>query len=322
MPGKGNALKTGEFLGPDEYLVSNNGLFFAKMQTDGNFCIYKGSPTVNPGLMWGSVQTAGYPPATGDYFILMQSDGNLACYKGKAPPPRPGPEFFVWGTVQVGGYPPAEGQYTAAMQDDGNFCIYKAGVAQAIWATMVTDPVSNVEIETIDYNLPEAKILSTASPTIDFIEEKNTGAGTLTATITRSESVAEMSGWSDALQIKVGVSTTFKTGIPFVFEGKVTVSAEVNNTFTWNGSTTRTKTYTFTATLTLPPHTAAAVAVSITKSTIAVPYTLSGVFVLRSGARIPGSISGIYNGTNSYNLEVVSYPIGERAAIPVEATVT
>ena len=39
-------------------------------------------------------------------------------------------------------------------------------------------------------------------------------------------------------------------------------------------------------------------------STIAVPYTLTGTFVFKSGARMPGTMRGLYTGTNSHDLTV------------------
>jgi hypothetical protein len=44
--------------------------------------------------------------------------------------------------------------------------------------------------------------------------------------------------------------------------------------------------------------------VAATLSTIAVPYTLTGTFILKSGARVQGSATGIYTGSNSHDLTV------------------
>jgi hypothetical protein len=133
---------------------------------------------------------------------------------------------------------------------------------------------------------------------------RNRTTQTQSSSISGSASVSETSGWSDSLAVKVGVSTSFKTGIPFVAEGKVTVSVDVTNTYTWNGSKTKTKTWGFNTPVSVPPHTSIVALVSATVSTIAVPYTLTGIFVLKSRVRIPGTIKGIYMGTNSHDLTV------------------
>ncbi|MEA2738499.1 MAG: hypothetical protein QOH05_1806, partial [Acetobacteraceae bacterium] len=157
MSAKGSELPTNSILGVGDYLVSNNGVFFAIQQGDGNFCVYRGSgPSDNRGFLWGSVQAAGYQPANGDYFVIMQGDGNFCGYKGKGPA---GNQGFVWGSVQLGKYKPTDGQYKAVMQDDGNFCIYRQGSTAALFCSMATDPVSDVEISSIEYDVAAAKTL-------------------------------------------------------------------------------------------------------------------------------------------------------------------
>jgi hypothetical protein len=53
MANKRSFITTAEVLGTDDYLVSDSGLFFAIMQSDGNLCVYRGSgPNNNHGLIW------------------------------------------------------------------------------------------------------------------------------------------------------------------------------------------------------------------------------------------------------------------------------
>lgn len=75
----------GEVLRTNEYLVSVNKGFFAVMQSDGNFCVYKGSgPNDNRGFLWCSMVTAG----GGGFYATQQSDGNSAPMSNRW---RPGP---------------------------------------------------------------------------------------------------------------------------------------------------------------------------------------------------------------------------------------
>ena len=259
---KGNFLITGQFLSVDDYLTSNNGVFFAIMQGDGNFCVYRGTgPADKRGSVW--------------------------CCNRKAVP---------------------GGQFFAIMQDDGNFCVYKGtGPSDnrgGVWCTKTNDPVTNIEISNIEYDVGAAKILRSGPAELYNQTVRNRTTQPQTSSISGSATVSETSGWSDSLAVKVGVSTSFKTGIPFVAEGKVTVSVDVTNTYTWNGSTTKTKTWGFNTPVSVPPHTSIVALVSATVSTIAVPYTLTGTFVLKSGVRIPGSVKGLYTGSNSHDLTV------------------
>jgi len=173
-----------------------------------------------------------------------------------------------------------------------------------VWGTMATDPVEDVEIASIEYDVAAAKTLQSGPAELYRQTVRNDTTQAQTSSINGSATVSETSGWSDSLAVKVGVSTSFKTGVPFIAEGKVQVSVEVTNTYTWNGSTTKSKTWGFNTPVNVPPHTVIVGLVSATLSTIAMPYTLKGTFLLKSGARIPGSVTGIYTGTNSHDLTV------------------
>jgi Clostridium epsilon toxin ETX/Bacillus mosquitocidal toxin MTX2 len=300
----GSTLTTGQQLNVGDYMVSNNGLFFALMQSDGNFCVYRGSaPAANFGFLWGSVQAANYSPAEGKHFVIMQGDGNFCGYKGS----KTDQQAFQWGSVQLAHYQPGAGDYVAVIQDDGNFCVSQKGKTNPLFASSATDPINaavDVEITSIVYDLANAKTLHNGSSDLYRQTVRNDSGVQQSSSISGTASVAETSGWSDALAVKVGVKTTFTTGIPFVFEGKVEVSAEVSNTYTWNGSETKTKTWGFNTPVNVPAHTIVVGLVSATLSTIAVPYTLTGTFTLKSGQKVPGQVKGIYTGSNSHDLTI------------------
>jgi hypothetical protein len=108
-------LKAGEFLKTNEYLVSAQKGFFAIVQGDGNFCVYRGSgPRDNKGFAYCSQSAQG----AGAYFATMQADGNFCVYRGTGPGDNKG---FVNCTGSASG----AGQYFAIMQDDGNFAVYR-----------------------------------------------------------------------------------------------------------------------------------------------------------------------------------------------------
>jgi hypothetical protein len=293
-------LEVNKILGSNDYLVSNSGLFFAIVQSDGNFCVYRGSgPDNNHGRVWCAQSKA--RPA-GPYFAIMQGDGNFCVYSGTGPGDNRG---GVW-CAQDKARP--EGPFFAAMQDDGNFCVY-SGTGPGdnrggVWCTMATDPVVDVEISSIDYDVAAARVLKSSPAELYRQIVHNQTNSPQESSISGSATVSETSGWSDSLAVKVGVSTSFKTGIPFVAEGKVTVSVDVTNTYTWNGSTTRSKTWGFNTPVKVPPHTTIVGLISATLSTIAVPYTLKGTFIMKSGARVPGTAKGVYTGSNSHDLDV------------------
>jgi len=70
--------------------------YFAAMQADGDFVLYKGTPQ-QPGAAYWASGTSGPSPLP--FFLTMQDDGNLVIYKGSptwstpvvSPPPPPPP---------------------------------------------------------------------------------------------------------------------------------------------------------------------------------------------------------------------------------------
>ena len=108
-------LSTGQYLGVNDFLVSDNMQYFAIMQGDGNFVLYHGSgPSSQGPAYWASNTVLGQ----GQYFAVMQADGNFVLYHGSGPGSQ-GPAYWASNTVL------GQGQYFAVLQNDANFVIYK-----------------------------------------------------------------------------------------------------------------------------------------------------------------------------------------------------
>ena len=111
----GSSLRSGEYLGPGDALVSTNGKYRAVIQPDGNFVIFQ---AVEPGQPSGTVWVARsnsfwHWQGTGTYFALLRYDGALALSRGiddKAP--------VYWNTAAQ-----QRGRYVAELQDDGTLTI-------------------------------------------------------------------------------------------------------------------------------------------------------------------------------------------------------
>ncbi len=293
-------ITNGQFLGVNDYLASNNGVFFAIMQSDGNFCVYRGSgPNDNHGGLWCYSDK---PMNSGQFFAVMQDDGNFCVYKGTNPNDNRG---GVWCYSKEAR---PRGQFFAVMQDDGNFCVYKGSPSNnqgGVWCTAKTDPIVDIiDISTIDYDVNNARIVSKSTDQLYHETLKNDTSQAQDTTISGRQSVTETRGWSDTLGLKVGASTSFETGIPLIVDGKVTVSVDVTTTFTWNGSTTTAKEWSWSTKVIVPAQTIINSLVSVAVTKLAVPYTLNATVKLKSGTSLRGKIHGIYTGTNSHDLEV------------------
>lgn len=295
MANKGPVLATNKHLSVNDYLVSKSGLFFAIMQADGNFCVYRGSgPDNNYGLLWCTKKTA----RGGQFFAIMQTDGNFVIYKGKPG----GKRAHLWSHKKTA----PGGEFYATIQDDGNFCVYQGkrpeeNRGRPVWCSKVIDEVKDVEMSKIDYDLDGKKTLNSPDQNVYQHTVHNETGVTQTSSIGGSFSVTKSSGWSNSLGVNITVKASGEVKVPVFANGKVEVSAGVTNTFTFNKSESKTETYTFNVPVSVPPHSTINCLITTTRTTIIVPYTLTGVFVLKSGARVPGSMSGLYTGEDSHD---------------------
>ncbi len=98
LTNKGCCLVVNQYLSNDDYLSSCYGYdcYFALMQDDGNFVLYKGTgPTDNHGAIWAT-GTGGHPNSA--FFAILQSDNNFCIYKGTSPSDNHG---VIWCTGSV-----------------------------------------------------------------------------------------------------------------------------------------------------------------------------------------------------------------------------
>lgn len=98
----GGVLPSGAALFQNQSVFSDNGKYYAVMQSDGNFVMYRTD---------GVVRFATYQFGS---FLAMQTDGNLVEYNSASQP--------LWWT-STAGYPGA----FMNVQDDGNLVVYSAG---------------------------------------------------------------------------------------------------------------------------------------------------------------------------------------------------
>jgi hypothetical protein len=295
-------LQLNEFMKTNDYLVSDNGFFFAIMQTDGNLCVYRGGgPEDKHDGLWCTRTLVD----DGKAFAIMQNDRNLCVYKGAGPQDQGAP---LWASGQLG---KKDDKVFAIMQDDGNLVIYGGtgpGDQQGgLWNSGEVDPVQSFEIERLDYDVDKSKVVQTRPHDLYRQELNNETSVEQTSSIGGSETLSESSGWTTKFGFKVGTKINFKTGIPIVAEGKIEVSAEVSSEFTWNGSTTRSKTWQYSAQAKVGPRSKVLAVVGVTVSDIIVPFTVKGEVVLRSGRRLRRELHGTYDGTSSHNLTVNYY---------------
>lgn len=115
-------MRTGDWLGVNEKLVSRTGNRIAILQNDGNFAVYPANNGVQASggaslwsfqLLPGNTNTGALKDPQGKHFIAMQGDGRLCVYKGTSPSNNLGNLYCVMPQI-------AANNYFLRLQTDGN----------------------------------------------------------------------------------------------------------------------------------------------------------------------------------------------------------
>jgi hypothetical protein len=302
-----NILAMNQRLNAGDQLESSNGAFFAIMQTDGNLCVYRKSAGSNAqsNALWCLTN---YGPGC---FAILQSDGNFCVYQNDVT--RDG---YRWGSQKTSG----GGQFFLVLQDDGNLCVY-TGTAPGtgmtyVWGTQAIDPVVDVQVASMDYDMKAATI-SNIQPLTIFSEEIDNGNdGTQKTTLQRQLQTSRTWGWNDAIAVKVTAKTSFNANVLWIVDGKVETSGEVSNTYTRNSSNSETNTWTLTVPVSAESGSKVKAIVTASQGTLTVPYSLSGTCTLTSGATAPFKGSGVYTEQNAFSLHTSFGPVSSSGAAP------
>ncbi|XP_058211807.1 uncharacterized protein LOC131323992 [Rhododendron vialii] len=166
----------------------------------------------------------------------------------------------------------------------------------------VHETVFSRRIYNCNYRLTDARIYGKTLLTmatgeaINYNNEPSSFSTKLSYTTTKS------STWNYSVSLKLGVKTTFETGLPYILDGKVEVSAEVTGTKGWGETETSTTTVETVYNVTVPPKTKVTVSALATQGTCDVPFSYSQTDNLPDGTSITYNMGdGVYTGINSYD---------------------
>ncbi|KAK9741473.1 hypothetical protein RND81_03G108700 [Saponaria officinalis] len=118
----------------------------------------------------------------------------------------------------------------------------------------------------------------------------------------KSISTTKTSTWNNSVSVRGGVETTFKTGVPFIAEGSITVAAEMSYNHDFGGSTEETQEIGDTYTVKVPPMKRVIGRGMATQGTCDVPFTYTQVDHLADGRIERRTLyDGVFTGVNAYN---------------------
>lgn len=293
MADHGPRLQTGEYIQDGDWLSSPSGIFFAALQRDGNFCVYRGTPDNNQGGLW-CYSEKGH--GEGMYFARLQTDGNFCVSRGRVEAPGE----TVWCRAEG----PDQGKFTMLLHDDGNLCIYREGTTAPVWSSGHTDPVRAINLTEIQYH-EGAGTSSTVGPILlDRQVVANDASIEESRTVTFKTMVEDTIGWSHTSGLTEGAKITLSDKLPLSLSGEIGLSVDFHETYEWDDKATKETDWSFEEPVRVKPKSAISAEILASVTTITIPYTLRGKFFLQSGREVPGHTQGVFTGTRTDDLTV------------------
>eukprot|EP01121_Diplochlamys_sp_Union-15-3_P005668 TRINITY_DN159_c0_g1_i1.p1 TRINITY_DN159_c0_g1~~TRINITY_DN159_c0_g1_i1.p1 ORF type:complete len:316 (-),score=68.94 TRINITY_DN159_c0_g1_i1:53-970(-) len=168
----------------------------------------------------------------------------------------------------------------------------------------VGEPLISKEIVDVKYNTSASKI-SQLSPLVALeTTVSNPSSVDVNQTLTYEYEKSETGTWNNSAGIEIGVTTSFKTGVPFLAEGQVEVSTNASYSHEWGGESGITKKVSSSTSVTVPANSSCKAKVLILQANIDVPFTFKTKRTYIDGTveKQPGK--GIYNNVESFSVKV------------------
>lgn len=274
---------------------TNNGGFFAHMQTDGNFVVYTSSNGQDQGpanVVIGSTQTANLAP-NGPYFAQVSDKGNFNLFQGDSPT-----------------------NYIQQLTTDGSNVI---GALKSIDLTKLEFDFSNAVVSSPN-EVSYAPII-----TQNFANSPDQGNASTTLTWTQSQSFS----FNVTNTTSLSIGSTVQVGVPGIGSGSTTVTFIDSTAISQGQATTTSKTVSIQAgdRPTIPPHSAVITFLFGTEESYTVPYTWEGTATYEgltptqegTTAKIVGT--GMFSGGTTGNFRVQTFScvtIDDCSLLPLE----
>jgi hypothetical protein len=166
---------------------------------------------------------------------------------------------------------------------------------------MGIDRIKQFDATSVSYDTAHDVIEDNEIVELDTVEQENGSTKDQTTTVSGSERLTDTSSWSDTQDLVVHADG--KLSIPVV--GELGIEVTDTSTFVQNGSTESTHKWSWEQPVVVPAESTLTTTIVITRSTLTVPYTLSGSYEYYSGAKAAGKLDGgTYHGVNNHKLEV------------------
>lgn len=280
-----------------DYIYSPSRLYFGALEANGDFNIYQGeSPddlaknkvwSTNSGRSWsGDSNLIGILLRKGPF---NQNLKNLQIFAHDQH------LISIWSS---GGSGDLKNEIVGLLGDDGKLSLQQNG--NEVWNQGFSDPVVEYVVDTIEYDIPRAKVNADGPQGTLEQEMTNNGDNEQEMSMSKKTSTTLTSSWSNATGIKASVSGTVTSGVPGVASGSVTMSSEFSNTFTFGESKSKAVEIGFNFILKVPAKKTYKGTAEIQMAEFEVPYKVFGELRFKSGKKIKHKLSGTYYGKCGY----------------------
>ncbi|KAI9077499.1 hypothetical protein K1719_040521 [Acacia pycnantha] len=164
---------------------------------------------------------------------------------------------------------------------------------------VISRQIYNVNFRLLDARIYSQRVITMATGVaINRTQEPNNAEVKLSYTETKS------STWNASVSLKLGVKTSFQTGVPIIAEGKIEVSAEFSGAYQWGETKTSSTIVETVYKVTVPPMTMVTVSLLATVGSCDVPFSYTQRDTLTNGQQVTYNMDdGIYTGINSFNFK-------------------
>ncbi|MGG5886058.1 hypothetical protein ACLF3G_02890 [Falsiroseomonas sp. HC035] len=284
-----------------DYLYSPSRLYFAVLEENGDFNVYRGETPEDPAriLVWSNGASARMPSGHVVTVMVLRAGPfdhgtkNLQIFSHD--PNRGSTLRQLWAS---GGSSNLASPMVAMLGDDGSVVVRQDD--HDVWTSGFSDPVGEFLVEQITYDAPRGTIQ--ADNEVDVLEESVTNNGDVSQSMKMARSTISTvtSNWSKTHSAQFTIGGELQVTIPGVGHAKVTSSTSVTDTFTFGETRAKATSIGFEFPLVVPAHKTYRGWASVREAKFEVPYTVFGELHFRSGAKVKHAFSGTYQGKTGY----------------------
>ncbi|WOG85675.1 hypothetical protein DCAR_0104866 [Daucus carota subsp. sativus] len=186
----------------------------------------------------------------------------------------------------------------------------------------VSEFVVSKTIENINFRLMDARIYDENMLVMVSSTYANQGNSTQEQTFELSYRNKRSSTWNCNLSVKGSFEASFKAGIPFIEDGKITFKLEASEQYTWGKTKEAEEKISTSYKVTIAPKTKVTVRIVATRGICDVPFCYDQRDVLYTGETVITQMDdGVYTGVNNYSIytEEKEEPLNQSTRITAAA---